>query len=114
MRLGQGQTHTFVAGIAGRPLIGSQVVVTTAGQLGILASSARFKRDIENIGDRSRGLVQLRPVTFRYKGDPQRARQYGLMAEEVAKVYPELGARGTDGGGGSVQDRARDPAVPTG
>ena len=50
MRLGQDQTHIFVAGIAGHPLIGSQVVVTAAGQLGIVASSARFKRDIQAMG----------------------------------------------------------------
>ncbi len=103
MRLGQGQTHTFVAGIAGRPLSGSEVVVTAAGQLGILASSARFKRDIEAMGERSLGLLQLRPVTFRYKQDPQGLRQYGLVAEEVAKVYPELVTRGTDGAVQSVQ-----------
>jgi hypothetical protein len=103
MRLGQGQTHTFVAGIAGRPLSGSQVVVTTAGQLGVLASSARFKRDIQTMGERSLGLLQLRPVTFRYKQDPQRTRQYGLIAEEVAKLYPELVTRGTDGAVESVQ-----------
>jgi hypothetical protein len=103
MRLGQGQTHTFVAGIAGHPLIGSQVVVTTAGQLGIVASSARFKRDIQAMGEVSQGLLQLRPVTFRYKQDPQGIRQYGLIAEEVAKVYPELVTRGPDGKVASVQ-----------
>ena len=72
MRLGQDQTHTFVAGIAGHPLVGSQVVVTAAGQLGIVASSARFKRDIQAMGERSQGLLQLRPVTFRYKQEPAR------------------------------------------
>ena len=103
MRLGQDQTHTFVAGIAGHPLVGSQVVVTAAGQLGIVASSARFKRDIQAMGERSQGLLQLRPVTFRYKQDPQATRQYGLIAEEVAKVYPELVTRGPDGKVASVQ-----------
>jgi hypothetical protein len=103
MRLGQDQTHTFVAGIAGHPLIGSQVVVTSAGQLGIVASSARFKRDIQAMGEGSQGLLQLRPVTFRYKQDPQGTRQYGLIAEEVAKVYPELVTRGRDGKVASVQ-----------
>ena len=103
MRLGQTQTHTFVAGIAGHPLIGSQVVVTPAGQLGIVASSARFKRDIHAMGEGSQGLLQLRPVTFRYKQDPQATRQYGLIAEEVAKVYPELVTWGPDGKVASVQ-----------
>jgi len=53
--------------------------------------------------DRSQGLYQLRPVTFRYKQDPQGPRQYGLIAEEVATVYPELVTRGTDGKVESVQ-----------
>ena len=103
MRLGQDQTHTFAAGIAGHPLIGSQVVVTAAGQLGIVASSARFKRDLRAMGEGSQGLLQLRPVTFRYKQDPQGTRQYGLIAEEVGKVYPELVTRGPDGKIASVQ-----------
>ena len=49
------------------------------------------------MGERSLGLLQLRPVTFRYKQDPQGSRQYGLIAEEVAKVYPELVTRGAHG-----------------
>ena len=67
------------------------------GQLGIVASSARFKRDIQAMGEASQSLLQLGPVTFRYKQDPQATRQYGLIAEEVAKVYPELVTRGPDG-----------------
>jgi Chaperone of endosialidase len=102
-RLGQIQTRAFVAGIAGTPVRGSQVLVTSTGQLGILASSARYKRDIESMGARSRRLFELRPVTFRYKRDPQRTRQYGLIAEEVAKIYPELVTRLSDGRAESVQ-----------
>jgi small-conductance mechanosensitive channel len=45
----------------------------------------------------SLGLLQLRPVVFRYKQDPQGERQYGLIAEQVAKVYPELVARNAAG-----------------
>jgi hypothetical protein len=103
MRLGNTQTRTFVAGIAGTPLSGSQVVVSSSGQLGILASSARYKRNIETMGERSLGLFRLRPVTFRYKQDPQGTRQYGLVAEEVAKVYPELVTKGRGGAVESVQ-----------
>jgi endosialidase-like protein len=55
------------------------------------------------MGENSRGLYQLRPVTFRYKQDAQGARQYGLLAEEVAKVYPELVVRGPKGEVESVQ-----------
>jgi hypothetical protein len=46
------------------------------------------------MGVRSRGLFELRPVTLRYRQDPRFVRQYGLIAEEVAKVYPELVTRG--------------------
>src|SRR5262249_11114338 len=55
------------------------------------------------MGERSQGLYSLRPVTFRYKQDPQGQRQYGLIAEDVAKVYPELVVKGTDGKVESVQ-----------
>jgi hypothetical protein len=102
-RLGQRQTRTFIAGIAGRPVSGSQVLITSQGQLGILASSARYKRDIQDLGARSRKLLQLRPVTFRYKQDAQGVRQYGLIAEEVARVYPELVTHTATGEVESVQ-----------
>ena len=55
------------------------------------------------MGERSRGLHHLRPVTFHYKQDARGQRQYGLIAEEVAKVYPELVVRGTKGEVESVQ-----------
>jgi Chaperone of endosialidase len=76
---------------------GSTVEVTSNGQLGIPLSSARYKRDIRDMGSASAGLMRLRPVAFRYKHDPSGTLQYGLVAEEVARVYPELVTRGTDG-----------------
>jgi len=110
MRLGQdavgdtGDTkRTFIAGIVGVPVTGSQVLINNKGQLGVLASSARYKRDIQDMGERTEGLLKLRPVTFRYKQDPEAALQYGLIAEEVAKVYPELVVRGAKGEVESVQ-----------
>ena len=63
----------------------------------MLPSSARYKRDIRDMGGASAGLMKLRPVSFRYKSDPSGTLQYGLVAEEVARVYPELVTRGTDG-----------------
>jgi trimeric autotransporter adhesin len=69
----------------------------------VIASSARYKRDIHDMGERSQGLYQLRPVTFRYKQDTPGPRQYGLIAEEVVKVYPELVTKGADGKVESVQ-----------
>ena len=97
MRLGQVQAQTFIAGIAGVPVSGSAVLISSTGQMGIQASSSRYKRDIQPMGTHSRGLHQLRPVIFRYKQDAQGERQYGLIAEEVAKVYPELVTRGATG-----------------
>jgi hypothetical protein len=97
MRLGQHQTRTFIAGITGVPVSGSAVLINAAGKLGIQASAARYKTDIAPLGRRSQRLFQLRPVTFLYKQDPQGERQYGLIAEEVAAVYPELVTRDTQG-----------------
>jgi Chaperone of endosialidase len=103
MRLGELQTRTFIAGISGVPVTGSAVLISTTGQVGTLASSSRYKYDIQPMGAHSRGLFQLRPVRFRYKHDAQGEQQYGLIAEEVAKVYPELVTRGADGAVESVR-----------
>ncbi len=98
------QNPTFIAGIFNSPLSGAaNVIVTSAGRLGVVASSARYKRDIRAMGERSQQLMRLRPVTFRYKQDPLGQRQYGLIAEEVAQVYPELVVRGAKGEVESVQ-----------
>lgn len=92
------QTATFIAGISGVTVTGgAAVMVNSSGQLGTLSSSARYKRDIHDMADASTKLMKLRPVTFRYKTDPTGTQQYGLVAEEVEKVYPELVIRGADG-----------------
>jgi hypothetical protein len=103
MRLGQVQTRTFVAGVYSAHASARQMFINSNGQLGTLASSARYKRDIQTMGDRSRGLLKLRPVTFHYKFEPHGELQYGLIAEEVAKVYPDLVTKGVDGKVESVQ-----------
>ena len=97
IRLGSAQTQTFIAGINVTPVSGSTVLINKKGQLGILASSARYKRDIEPMASSSERLLDLRPVTFRYKSDPTNELQYGLVAEEVARTYPELVVRSDDG-----------------
>ncbi len=95
---GQGnQTATFIAGIFSSLVTGDAVVVSNTGKLGITPSSSRYKRDIHDMNSASNGLLKLRPVTFRYKEDPEGERQYGLIAEEVARVYPELVSHDTDG-----------------
>ena len=70
---------------------------TATGRIGIGPSSERYKQDIATMGARSSGVSQLRPVTFVYKGDASRATHYGLVAEEVLAVYPELVTRTATG-----------------
>jgi hypothetical protein len=94
-----GAPTTYITGIWGTTLAGStaQVVVNANGQLGVLTSSERVKTDIVPLGGASERLSQLRPVSFHLKVDPHGAIQYGLIAEEVDKVYPELVIRDNDG-----------------
>ncbi len=93
MRLGSTQTKTFIAGVVTAGVSGATVEIDANGQLGISPSSARYKRDIAAMGTRSEGVLQLRPVTFAYRDDVQGVMHYGLIAEEVAAVYPELVTR---------------------
>src|SRR5262249_1330644 len=60
------------------------------GQLGTVTSSERFKKDITTMEKASEGILSLRPVTFHYKTDTEDTPQFGLIAEEVAKVNPAL------------------------
>ena len=66
------------------------VVVSDTGQLGTVASSERFKKDIATMEKASEAILSLRPVTFHYKTDTKSTPQFGLIAEEVAKVNPAL------------------------
>ena len=93
------QTRTFIAGISGVVVSGSGVVVNANGQLGVAASSARFKDEIKPMDKASEAILALKPVTFRYKHelDPDGIPQFGLVAEQVEKVNPDLVARDADG-----------------
>jgi len=97
------QTSFFSAGVRGVTTASNDavpVVIDSHGQLGTVNSSQRFKEDIHDMGDASRGLLQLRPVVFRYKepfSDGSKPIQFGLIAEEVAQVYPDLVVHSTDG-----------------
>jgi Chaperone of endosialidase len=66
------------------------VVVSNTGQLGTVAASERFKKDIASMEKVSEAVLSLRPVTFHYKSDVKETPQFGLVAEEVAKVNPAL------------------------
>jgi hypothetical protein len=93
-RIGNAQTRAFLAGVNGVTVSsGVAVYIDSNGQLGTVTSSKRFKEEIEDMGDVTADLMKLRPVTFRYKApydDGTRLLQYGLIAEEVAKVLPDL------------------------
>jgi Chaperone of endosialidase len=95
------QGSAYVAGIFGATSSGgSEVFVNNVGQLGTSPSSRRFKEQITDMGDSSGKLFQLRPVNFFYKpeyDDGSHLLQYGLIAEEVAKIYPEMVAYDDEG-----------------
>jgi hypothetical protein len=93
------QTGTFIAGISGVAVSGSTVVVNSSGKLGVAASSARFKEAIKPMDTASEAILALQPVTFRYKHELDRdgIPQFGLVAEQVEKVNPDLVVRGEDG-----------------
>ena len=86
------QQRTFIAGIRGVAVNGSPVVIDGAGQLGVAASSQRFKDDIRPMEKASEAILALKPVTFHYKKniDPDRTAQFGLVAEDVEKIDPDL------------------------
>jgi trimeric autotransporter adhesin len=91
------QTAAYMAGVSDAKITGSAVYVTSSGQLGVLASSERYKTAIASMGSNTVKLQQLRPVSFHLKTDPTGTVQYGLIAEEVDKVYPELVIRDDTG-----------------
>jgi hypothetical protein len=93
-------TSAYIAGISGKTSAnGVDVLVNGAGQLGTVKSSLRYKHQVADMGAESDVLMKLRPVAFYYKPelDDTQTRQYGLVAEEVAKVAPELVVFGEDG-----------------
>jgi hypothetical protein len=95
-RIGEFQTRAFIAGIQGVTTSindAVSVVIDSNGQLGTASSSRRYKEDINDMGSASDRLLQLHPVTFRYKetyANGDQPLDYGLIAEEVAEVFPEL------------------------
>ena len=111
------QTSAFIAGVYGVKTSSNNavpVLIDSNGNLGTISSSRRYKEDIQDMGDASRGLMRLRPVTFRYQkpfADGSKPVQYGLIAEEVAEVYPDLVARSADGQIETVKYQLLDPML---
>ena len=91
-----GAAVCFIGGIHGQTATsGTAVFIDTSGKLGTITSSRRFKESIEPIDEVSEAIFKVRPVTFRYKKeiDPAATVQFGLVAEEVEKVSPNLVVR---------------------
>jgi len=100
IRVGTAQTSTFIAGISGATSSGGAAVfVNASGQLGTLTSSRRFKQNIADMNAASETILSLRPVTFQYKPeiDSKGVPQFGLIAEEVNELNPDLVVRDDKG-----------------
>src|SRR5262245_28017307 len=97
VRIGGTQTRTFIAGISNATVAGVPVLVDANGQLGVATSSRRFKKEIKPMDKASEAVLALKPVTFEYKTDKTSTPQFGLIAEEVADVNPDLVVRDENG-----------------
>ena len=102
IRIGKQGTekNTYIAGIYGATVAnGVAVRIDSTGHLGTLTSSARFKEAIKPMEGASEAILALKPVTFRYKEelDPDKIPQFGLIAEQVEKVNPDLVIRDCEG-----------------
>jgi trimeric autotransporter adhesin len=93
-------TDTFIAGIFGAPVInGTQVFINPNGRLGTMLSSARFKDNVRPMDKANQAILPLKPVTFCYKKeiDAECSPQFGLVAEDVEKVNPDLVVKDAEG-----------------
>ncbi len=91
--------QTFIAGIRGTTTVNANaiaVLIDSAGQLGTVSSSIRYKENVQDMGDDSSPIMDLRPVTFNYISHPE-IKAFGLIAEEVLPIMPELVAYNSDG-----------------
>ena len=108
IRIGGGQSATWISGIGSSTLASGDAVFIDGGRLGTMTSSKRFKQDVREMGGASDVLMDLRPVVFRYTEDEVgeegvRVPQYGLIAEDVAAVAPDLVTRDDEGEVNSVR-----------
>lgn len=86
-----GQQNTcFIAGIHGVTITGAAVLINSSGQLGDIVSSIKVKENIKDISSSKNSILDCRPVSFTYKSDPEKNTCYGMIAEEVEKVFPDL------------------------
>jgi hypothetical protein len=100
IRIGGGPMTTFIAGIRGVTTGVADaipVLIDSDGQLGTTSSSRRFKKEIKPMEQTSEAILSLKPVNFHYKSDKMGTPQFGLIAEEVAAVNPDLVVRDKNG-----------------
>ena len=117
IRIGQSgyQSSFYVTGVNGVAISGPvPVYINSNGQLGTVNSSIRYKEDVHDMADASSALYRLRPVTYRYKesyADGSKPIDYGLIAEEVAEVYPDMVVRDAEGQIQTVQYQKLTPML---
>src|SRR4029077_11981419 len=102
IRIGDTQTAAYMAGIFGQMVMsagstGTAVFVDAAGKLGTIVSSRRFKDGFKTMDQASEVILELKPVTFHYKSDKTNTPCFGLIAEDVAAVNPDLVVRDKNG-----------------
>jgi hypothetical protein len=102
MRIGSSllQTRAFISGIRGVATGNNDavnVLIDSDGQLGTVSSSRRFKKEIKPMDTASEAILALKPVTFHYNSDNTNRPEFGLIAEEVAQVNPDLVVRDKNG-----------------
>jgi hypothetical protein len=102
VRIGNSFVHsrTFIGAVRGVTTGNNNtvpVIIDSAGQLGTISSSARFKKDVKAMAKASEAILALKPVTFHYKSDKTNRPEFGLIAEEVAEVNPDLVVRDENG-----------------
>ncbi len=79
------------------------VLIDSSGQLGTISSSQRYKQNIQTMGIASQSILDLNPVTFTYKTDKMNTKQFGLIAEEVEEIFPDIVVRNANGQPETVQ-----------
>ncbi len=103
-RIGTSQTTCAIAGISGQTSSsGVAVLVNASNVLGTTTSSIKFKHNVQDMNETSEDILKLRPVTFAYNGDETETTQYGLIAEEVDEIFPDIVFRNNDGDIEAVQ-----------
>jgi hypothetical protein len=87
----------YIRGVQTQNANAIPVLIDSTGQLGTISSSARFKKAIKPMNKASEAILALKPVTFHYKTDGSGMPQFGLIAEDVAEINPDLVVRDADG-----------------